>query len=193
MIIGWSLINSTIHTKLYLELQERIKFFKEANLLNPEHKVALGQKFLDYKYRGKGIVEKMTSLQDNLAAGKYDIYMATVKKDNKPSEFFFKKNSFVLFFEDDVRYFFSKLIRPSEKAIQQSISIIVEDIPVNVLIRPAEGGDEFELHEQNKKWLKEARVTDMSKGFLTTLYSTEQFRKIIDNSEIVVAEISNNL
>lgn len=188
MIIGWSLINSVIKTNLFCDLQEQILKFKHANLLNPNHRVALGQKFLDDKYRGKGIVERMTLLQDNLVSNKYDIYMATVKKDNKPSEFFFKKNSFVLFFEDDVRYYFSKPICHCE-ILTDNVTITVDHSDLNVLIRPAEGGDEFELHELNRKWLKESRLNDLSKGFLTTLYSPEQFKKIINVQEIVVAEI----
>lgn len=189
MIIGWSLINSVIQTPLYEDMQNKITEFKKNGFLNPESKLAIGQKFLEYPYRGNGIVERMTELQDNLVAHKYDVYMATVKCDNKPSEFFLKKNSFHLFHQDDLRMYFWKSITPHDIPAQNVITINKHTDIKKIRIRPGEAGDEIYLNELNKKWVKEALNGDFTKGFLTSLYSTEQFRQIIEKNEIVVAEL----
>ena len=89
MIIGWSLINTCINTPHNLKMQEKIIYLKERELLPKQSRIALGQKFLETSYRGNGIVELLTDIQDNLVAHKYDIYLATVQVTNKPSEFFF--------------------------------------------------------------------------------------------------------
>lgn len=191
MIIGWSLINSCISTPHYLKMQEQIKYLKEQELLPKKSRIALGQKFLEAPYRGKGIVELLTEIQDNLIFHKYDIYLATVQVINKPSEFFFKKNSFQLIHQDEIRYFFSKAIKKTDTTMTQTVTIDVEEQKSEVLIRPGEAGDEILLHELNKKWLKESRGKDLSKGFLTSIYTPEEFRKIIDAKEIVVAEVSD--
>lgn len=170
-------------------MQEQIEFLKTKKLLPLHSKIALGQKFLEAPYRGKGIVELLTEIQDNLVAGKFDIYLATVQISNKPSEFFFKKNSFQLIHQDEIRYYFSKSIKKSEASVRKGVTIEVEGLNVEVLIRPGEAGDEILLYELNKKWLKETRGTDLSKGFLTSLYSPEEFNKIIALKEIAVAEV----
>lgn len=189
LIIGWSLINSAIHTPLWGEMQKKITDFKKSGLLNPDCKIAIGQKFIEPTYRGNGIVERMTEIQDNLVAHKYDIYMATVKCDNKPSEFFFKKNSFHLFHQDDLRLYFSKAITQHNTPEQSVITINGNNGIKKIRIRPGEAGDEIYLNELNKKWVKEALNGDFTKGFLTSLYSTDQFRMIIEKEEIVVAEL----
>lgn len=190
MLIGWSLINTCIRTPHYLKMQEQIKYLKEQELLPKKSRIALGQKFLEAPYRGKGIVELLTEIQDNLVSQKYDIYLATVQVTNKPSEFFLKKNSFQLIHQDENRYYFSKAIKKIDTPLKQTVTIDVEEQKFEVLIRPGEAGDEILLHELNRKWLKEAVRNDLSRGFLTSLYSPEEFRQIIDAKEIVVAEIN---
>lgn len=108
MIIGWTLVNSCIETSHSLKMKEMIIFLKNKNLIPANLKVALGQKFLDYDYRGQGIMDLATAIQEEITSSKYDIYLATVQKTNKPSEFFLKKNSFQLIYEDDTRFYFTK-------------------------------------------------------------------------------------
>lgn len=170
-------------------MQEQIEFLKIHKLLPERSKIALGQKFLEAPFRGRGIVELLTEIQDNLVTGKFDIYLATVQATNKPSEFFFKKNSLQLIHQDEIRYYFSKSIKKSELPLRKVVTIESGDLNVRVLTRPGEAGDEILLHELNKKWLKEARGADLPKGFLTSLYSPEEFKKIIDLKEIAVAEV----
>ncbi len=186
MLIGWSLINSCIPTPFFLEMQERIALFKQKGLLPVHHRIAIGQKCLDEDYRGKGIVEAMTSLQDEMTASKYDTYLATVNCKNLASKKFFIKNDFTLFYTDDVRHYFIKPI--TSNGYQEKEIFLGSD--KKVVIRAGKEGDEIELHELNKKWWSPNRNNDLSKGFLSTLYTPKDFKEMISRQEIAVADIS---
>jgi len=190
MIIGWALLNTKVQTSLHLALKNKITTFEKEGILGKDSRIAFGQMLLENFYRGTSIAEKMLSLRDALVCNKYDLYMATVRKGNKPSEMFFRKNAFKLFYEDDDRFYFLKPIAKTKHDMVKKFSIEIQGNVVEVNIRPGQIGDECELHELNKKWLRDARGNDLSKGFLTSLYSPEDFRMIIDAKEIVVAEIA---
>jgi hypothetical protein len=189
MLIGWSLINSVVQTEHYLLMQDRIKDFKQIGFFDMGQRIAIGQKFIEPDYRGKGIVESMTVMLDCAVSSKFDVYMATVKKENRRSEFFSKKNSYELFFEDEKRLYFRKDIGSSSPIMESSILLENSDDKVEIVVRPGEQGDEFALHQLNRAWTYDSRVEDASQGFLTSLYSPDDFRLIIDAGEIVVAEV----
>jgi hypothetical protein len=73
------------------------------------------------------------------------------------------------------------------------IRIIIDTQEVEVTIRQAKPGDEIGLHELNQRWTKEFIGHDKSRGFLTSLYTCNEFRQIIDMREIVVAEVENKI
>ncbi|MDB5025410.1 MAG: hypothetical protein JWP78_3165 [Mucilaginibacter sp.] len=188
MLIGWSLINSSIKTPHFLKMQKMILLFKEQGLIPINAKVALGQKYLDYEYRGKGIMDLATIIQEELTFSNFEIYLSTVQKFNKRSEFFFKKNSFQQIYQDNVRYYLTKAIVKRGISVYQSLLIGNGSSATKVMIRPGEAGDEFQLHELNKKRLKE-NLTDLSQGFLTSLYTASDFRQMINLQEIIVIAV----
>lgn len=190
MIVGWTLVNSCIETSHSLKMEEMISFFKDKNLIPANSRVALGQKFLDYDYRGKGIMDLATTIQEEITSSKFDIYLSTVQRTNKPSEFFFKKNSFKLIYEDDIRFYFTKPVIKKNIPLVQVLHIEIDNRKTTVTIRPSQIGDEIQLHELNKKWLKENRRGDLSKGFLHVLYSPDEFLKMIKLKEVVICEIN---
>lgn len=185
MIVGWTLVNSCIQTSHSLKMEEMISFFKEKNLIPANSRVALGQKFLDYDYRGQGIMDLATTIQEEITSSKFDIYLSTVQKTNKPSELFFKKNSFQLIYEDDIRFYFTKPVIKKNIPLVQELQIEINNVKTLATIRPSEIGDEIQLHDLNKKWLKENRQGDLSKGFLYMLYSPQDFLKMINLKEII--------
>lgn len=90
--------------------------------------------------------------------------------------------------EDQLRYYFSRPIKSLSTEVQQIIMEIRNNSkPIKIIVGIK--NDVAELHELNKKWMKETRKENLSKGFLTTLYTEEQFKKIIALNELVVAEI----
>jgi hypothetical protein len=188
MIIGWSLVNSCIETLHSLAIKGMIVWLKKNELIPVNSKVALGQKFLDKAYRGKGIMDLAILIQDEITFSKFDTYLSTVQKTNKPSKFFVQKNHFQEIYEDEIRYYFIKPITERKIAVKQSVYVKNGDSTLSVTIRPGAAGDEVELHELNKRWLKEA-LPDLSAGFLTTLYSIADFREMIRLQEIVVVTV----
>lgn len=89
MIVGWCLINTVIKTDLYIELQKKINDFKNSGIFERSDRIVFGQILLSENFRNKGVATKMILLRDNFIAHRYDLHMATVKKDNKISEMFF--------------------------------------------------------------------------------------------------------
>lgn len=188
MIIGWSLINNCVYNEVFAFSKQKVDFFKEKKLINPFSKVALGLQWLvDSEYQGKGIIQKLYFHLEALVGDKYDIVEASVRKNNPAGNASTDKIGMIKIFEDELRVYKIKVIG---KSLNIPIGNSVYDIGgIPLLIRTAEIGDEEQLHQLNKSWTKEAIGDDTSKGFLTSLYSAEEFRKIISVGEIVIAEI----
>lgn len=61
------------------------------------------------------------------------------------------------------------------------------------IVRPAVIDDIDQLVCLNRNWLKSALVNNLQNGFLASMYSDQEFTKIISENEIIVAEDSGRI
>lgn len=168
-------------------LKEKINLFKAKGFIEPKANIATGQKMLHYSYRGNRLMDIATKIMEELVASNYGFYLATVRKENIPSFYFFKKNNFILLDEDNERYYFiNRIVSRNIPLHVQNEIIGASGEKHSVLIRPAAHGDEIQMYDLNKEWIKENKAEDLSRGFLTTLYSPDDFRMMIEQNEVVV-------
>jgi len=188
MIIGWSLVNNSVLNEVFEFSKQKVNFFKNNGIIEPNVNVALGLQWLiDNPYQGKGVIQKLYFHLEALMKNKYDIVEASVRKNNPAGNAATDKIGMIKIFEDELRVYKIRVIDNPSNKLKGTTVYDIEGIPV--AIRTAEIGDEEQLHQLNKLWTKEVIGDDTSKGFLTSLYSTEEFRKIISVGEIAVAEI----
>ena len=186
MIIGWSLVNNSVDNPVLQFSKAKVDFFKDENLIPTKSRVGLALQWcVDKKYQGKGLIQNIYLLFEALLKEKYDIIEASVRKNNPAGNAATTKLGMQTIFEDDLRIYKIKEITSTsnENKIQKLISI--DNRPI--LIRLGKVGDEIELFELNKKWVIDDTI-DNSKGFLTSLYQPEDFKKIIEWNDIVIAE-----
>jgi hypothetical protein len=190
MIVGWSLINSSIHDPHYRSVQSTIKDLKEKNVFEESARFAIGSKYLEPLYRGFDLMSIATDIQDDIIADKFNYYLATVLKSNISSLNFCRKNNFKEVFEKPHAVFFA---RPITKLNLSHFNFSHPEIKgkvVNIEIRLGEPGDEYALHEINHNWKEEIAKLPIHLNSIPiiSVYAENDFRTMIDLHEIVVID-----
>lgn len=184
MIVGWVLVNNLIQNPVLQFSKDKVGYFKSQNLILNSATVGLAlQICIDQEYQGLGVIQKAFSFFESMVSSKYDIIEASVKKDNPAGNAATTKLNMIQIFEDDLRVYKIKSTSRSETNPSKVFNINNKSL----FFRNGKFGDETELFELNNKWLIN-NVSNISKGFLTSLYSPDEFRKIISCGDIVIAE-----
>ena len=182
-IVGWALVNSQLKTALYYRTQEKIASLRAAGLLPAAARVCVGQICLDSSHRGKGLMPWVYGQLYRQLAERYDLYFATILRSNLPSLRYHVREGYTLVAEDAEKQYFTDDI-PHKAAMLPSSATI----PVPYRVRQGQPTDAAHLHALNQRWSRAALGDDLAGGFLTTVYSEEEFRAIIAVNEIAIIE-----
>ena len=182
MIIGWVLVNNSVDNPVLQFSKAKVEFFKTRKIIPENSKVGLAlQICVDREYQGMGIIQKAYSYFETMLKNKYDIIEASVRINNPAGNGATTKIGMTTIFEDDLRIY--KVKETASHEINEQEKIKVND--KSILIRFGKVGDEKQLYELNLKWIITDTANNNLKGFLTSLYQPEEFRKIIECNDIV--------
>lgn len=185
MIIGWALVNNSIENGVFEFSSEKVAHFKQEQLLPENARVGLGlQICVDQEYQGKDLIQVIYSSFENSVADSYDFIEASVRKGNPAGHAATTRIGFQLIYEDNLRYYKIKET-PSKGDTDEPVLLTINGETIRV--RLGKLGDEKGLYQLNSKWIVDA-ITNPTKGFLTSLYTEEEFKKIIALHDIVIAE-----
>ena len=116
-------------------------------------------------------------------ADRYDLYFATILRSNLPSLRYHVREGYTLVAEDaDKQYFINDILKKA------AALPAADTVPSSYCVRPARPSDAPGLHALNQRWSRAALGDQLADGFLTTLYSEDDFQIIIATNEIAVIE-----
>ena len=180
-LVGWALVNARIKTPLYARTYAKIAELQAAGAIPAAARVCVGQKCLDDCCRGLGLIEAATLQLHRQVAARFDVYFATVLRANLRS-LSYHERAYIQVAEDDEKVYFIRHISADAPGPAEA------SLPVAYAIRPGRLADCADLRALNLKWARATRGDNLADGFLTTLYSADDFQTIIAANEIAVIE-----
>lgn len=183
-LVGWALVNARIKTPLYARTYAKITELQAAGAIPAAARVCVGQKCLDDCCRGLGLIEAATLQLHRQVAARFDVYFATVLRANLRSlrSLRYHERAYIQVAEDDEKVYFIRHISADAPGPAEA------SLPAAYAVRPGRLADCADLRALNLKWARATRGDNLADGFLTTLYSEDDFQTIIAANEIAVIE-----